>query len=628
MSTFEELGLKPEIVKALTTLGYENPTEIQEKAIPQVIESDQDLKAFAQTGTGKTAAFSLPILQKIDLNSKEVQAIILSPTRELAIQIARNIEEFSTHLKGFKVAAVYGGSDINGQIRTLNKGVQIVVGTPGRTVDLIKRKKLRLGSVEWLVLDEADEMLNMGFKDELDQVLEVTPDTKQTLLFSATFPKEVDRIARNYMNNPIQIDAGKRNSGSDQVSHEYYVVTDRNRYPALKRIADINPDIYGIIFCRTRRETQEVADKLIQDGYSADSLHGELSQAQRDIVMKKFRKKSLQILVATDVAARGLDVDSLTHVINYKLPDQIESYTHRSGRTGRAGSTGISIAIVSPGERRKLGPIERIIGKKFVQMQVPDGKEILKKQLLKLIDKVKNTEVNESQIGEYLPAIQERLADLDRDELIKKFVSIEFSSFLSYYANSGDLNDLSRSNSRDRETRDRSDRGERGDRGDSRGKRRDDENMSRFFINIGRKDKLNPARLIGLINEQKISNNIEIGQIEILDTFSFFELDKNFEKETLSAFTRDSNIEFEGRGVNVEITEKKRAGGGNRGGGGGRSRSNGGRDHRGGGSSSSSAGGDRKKKSFDRDRGNKDSGSSSRGFGRDRNSSGPRRSRD
>jgi ATP-dependent RNA helicase DeaD len=495
--------------------------------------------------------------------------------------------------------------------------VQIVVGTPGRTVDLIKRRKLRLGSVEWLVLDEADEMLNMGFKDELDQVLEVTPDTKQTLLFSATFPKEVDRIARNYMNDPAQIDAGKRNSGSDQVTHEYYVVTDRNRYPALKRIADINPDIYGIIFCRTRRETQEVADKLIQDGYSADSLHGELSQAQRDIVMKKFRKKTIQILVATDVAARGLDVDSLTHVINYKLPDQIESYTHRSGRTGRAGSTGISIAIVSPGERRKLGPIERIIGKKFVQMQVPDGKEILKLQLLKLIDKVKDTEVNESQLEEYLPAIQEKLADLDRDELIKKFVSIEFSSFLKYYANAGDLNDLSRSNSRDRD---------RGDRSDSRGKRRDDENMSRFFINIGRKDKLNPARLIGLINEQKIANNIEIGQIEILDTFSFFELDKNFEKETLAAFTRDSNIEFEGRGVNVEITEKKRAGsrGGSRGGGGKR-RSGGGRDHRGGGNS---GGGDRRKKSFDRDRGNKDSGSSREfksGFGRDRSK---RRSKD
>jgi|TARA_B110000037_G_scaffold98834_1_gene115756 ATP-dependent RNA helicase DeaD len=598
MSTFKDLGLKSEIIQALTDLGYEKPTEIQEKAIPQVIASDQDLKAFAQTGTGKTAAFSLPILQKLDLDSNQVQAIILSPTRELAIQIARNIEEFSTHLKGFRVAAVYGGSDINGQIRSLNKGVQIVVGTPGRTVDLIKRRKLKLDSVKWLVLDEADEMLNMGFKDELDQVLQVTPDTKQTLLFSATFPKEVDRIARNYMNDPAQIDAGKRNSSTNNVSHEYYVVTDRNRYPALKRIADINPDIYGIIFCRTRRETQEVADKLIQDGYSADSLHGELSQAQRDMVMQKFRKKTLQILVATDVAARGLDVDSLTHVINYKLPDQVESYTHRSGRTGRANSTGISIAIVSPGERRKLGPIERIIGKKFVQMQVPDGKEICKKQLLKLVDKVNDFEVNESQISEYLPTIQEKLEGLDRDELIKRFVSIEFNSFLSYYENANDLNSTSKDRGRERETN---------------GRQRNDENMSRFFINIGRKDKLNPARLIGLINEQNIAKNIEIGQIEILDTFSFFELDKNFESETLAAFTRDSDISFEGRGVNVEKTEKKRAGSG-----GGRKSSGGGRNHRG---RSGDDEGRRSKPSGD-------SGSSKSfnkgGFGRDRNKGGRR----
>ncbi len=598
MSTFKDLGLKSEIISALTDLGYEKPTEIQEKAIPQVIASKQDLKAFAQTGTGKTAAFSLPILEKIDLNSKEVQAIILSPTRELAIQIARNIEEFSTHLKGFKVAAVYGGADISGQIRTLNKGVQIVVGTPGRTVDLIKRRKLRLEAVEWLVLDEADEMLNMGFKDELDQVLEVTPDTKQTLLFSATFPKEVDRIARNYMTNPMQIDAGKRNSGTDTVSHEYYVVTDRNRYPALKRIADINPDIYGIIFCRTRRETQEVADKLIQDGYSADALHGELSQAQRDLVMNKFRKKTLQILVATDVAARGLDVNNLTHVINYKLPDQVESYTHRSGRTGRAGSTGISIAIVSPGERRKLAPIERIIGKKFVQMQVPDGKDICKKQLLKLIDKVNDFEVNESQISEYLPTILEKLEGLDRDELIKRFVSIEFNSFLSYYANAKDLNDISNTKK------------DRGDRDDSRG-RRDNENMTRFFINIGRKDKLNPARLIGLINDQNIAKNVEIGQIEILDTFSFFELDKNYTDETLAAFTRDSDISFEGRGVNVEVTEKKRAGGAGR-----RRSGGGGRNHRG-------SGGERKPRRSSDDSSSKSFNKS--GFGRDRSNKGGRR---
>ena len=598
MSTFKDLGLRSEIIRALTDLGYEKPTEIQEKAIPQVITSTQDLKAFAQTGTGKTAAFSLPILEKIDLNNNQVQAIILSPTRELAIQIARNIEEFSTHLDGFRVTAVYGGSDINGQIRKLSRGVHIVVGTPGRTVDLIKRGKLKLGAVRWLVLDEADEMLNMGFKEELDQVLNVTPDTKQTLLFSATFPREVDRIAKNYMTDPVQIDAGKRNSGADNVTHEYYVVTDRNRYAALKRIADINPDIYGIIFCRTRRGTQEVADKLIQDGYSADSLHGELSQAQRDIVMQKFRRKALQILVATDVAARGLDVDSLTHVINYKLPDQIESYTHRSGRTGRAGSSGISIAIVSPGERRKLVPIERMIGKKFVQMQVPDGKDICKKQLLKLIDKVNGFEVNESQISEYLPTILEKLEGLDRDELIKRFVSIEFNSFLSYYENAKDLNDISNT------------RRER-DRDDSRG-RRDNENMTRFFINIGRKDKLNPARLIGLINEQEIAKNIEIGQIEILDTFSFFELDKNYTDETLAAFTRDSDISFEGRGVNVEVTEKKRAG--NRG---GRRSSGGGRNHRG------SGGERRSRRSSNENRDSKPMNKS--GFGRDRSSRGGKR---
>ncbi|MFT7330172.1 MAG: ATP-dependent RNA helicase DeaD [Roseivirga sp.] len=597
MSTFKDLGLKSEIIQALTVLGYEKPTEIQEKAIPQVIASNKDLKAFAQTGTGKTAAFSLPILEKIDLDNNQVQAIILSPTRELAIQIARNIEEFSTNLKGFRVAAVYGGSDINDQIRKLKRGVQIVVGTPGRTVDLIKRKKLILDSVNWLVLDEADEMLNMGFKDELDQVLEVTPDTKQTLLFSATFPREVDAIARNYMTDPVQIDAGKRNSGSDQVSHEYYVVTDRNRYHALKRIADINPDIYGIIFCRTRRETQEVADKLIQDGYSADALHGELSQAQRDTVMKKFRKNSLQILVATDVAARGLDVDNLTHVINYKLPDQIESYTHRSGRTGRANSTGISIAIVSPGERRKLSPIEKRIGKSFVQKQVPDGKDICKKQLLSLIDKVQAIEVNETEINDYLPAIHEKLEGLDRDELIKKFVSLEFNSFLSYYKNAQDLNDISRGRDKDRGDRDRGERGERGERS-SRGPRRNDENMDRFFINIGRKDRLNPARLIGLINEQEIAKNIEIGQIEILDTFSFFELDKTYTKEILSSFTRDGDVSFEGRGVNVEITEKKRAG--SRGArDGGKRRSEGGKNHRG-------SGGERRSKTFNSDKSSSD----------------------
>ncbi|MFK5957691.1 MAG: DEAD/DEAH box helicase [Lutibacter sp.] len=544
MSTFKDLGLNANIIKALTDLGYENPTEIQEKAIPQVISSKVDLKAFAQTGTGKTAAFSLPILEQIDTNSTNTQAIILSPTRELAIQIAKNIEEFSKHIKGFRTIAVYGGASIEDQIRKLKKGVHIVVGTPGRTVDLINRKQLKLSNVQWLVLDEADEMLNMGFKDELDKILAVTPKEKQTLLFSATFPREVESIAKNYMHKPVEITSGEKNKGSDQVSHQYYVVSERNRYAALKRIADVNPDIYSIVFCRTRRETQEVADKLIKDGYSADALHGDLSQAQRDSVMGKFRKKHLQLLVATDVAARGLDVNDLTHVINHKLPDQIESYTHRSGRTGRAGKVGISIAIVTGREKGKLRPIERLIGKKFVSTPIPTGKEICQNQLLKLIDKVHDIEINEIEINEFLPSIYEKLEGLDREELIKRFVSLEFNTFLSYYQNAPDLNDSDQMRGRD---------------SDTRGKRRDDENMTRFFINIGRKDKLNPARLIGLINEQKIAKNIEIGQIEILDTFSFFELDKNYKDETITTF-QENDVDFEGRSVNVEITEKKRGG--------------------------------------------------------------------
>ncbi|MDG2279118.1 MAG: DEAD/DEAH box helicase, partial [Flavicella sp.] len=512
---------------------------------PQVISSTQDLKAFAQTGTGKTAAFSLPVLQQLNANDKSTQAIILSPTRELAVQIGKNIESFSKYMKGVNVLTVYGGANIDEQIRGLRKGVQIVVGTPGRTVDLIKRGRLKLENVQWLILDEADEMLNMGFKDELDQVLEVTPEDKQTLLFSATFPREVESIARNYMDNPVEITAGQKNKGSDNVTNEYYVVTERNRYPALKRICDANPDVYGIVFCRTKRETAQVAENLIQDGYNADALHGDLSQAQRDGVMQKFRNKSLQILVATDVAARGLDVNNLTHVINYKLPDQTEAYTHRSGRTGRAGNKGISIALITNKEVGRLRPIERKINKKFDKKEVPSGEEICKSQLFSLINNVKETEVNHDQIDTYLESIYSSLEGLSREDLIQKFVSVEFNKFLKYYTNSRDLNEA-----------------ERG-RADDRGKSRDDENMTRFFINLGRKDDLNPGKLIGLINEQEITDNVEIGQIEILDTFSFFELDKNFTDETISSF---EGAEFSGRSVNVEITQKKkRSGGGGRG---------------------------------------------------------------
>ena len=372
MSTFTELGLKEVIQRALTDLGYESPTEIQKIAIPQIIGSTRDVKAFAQTGTGKTAAFSLPILEQIDLSSKDTQALILSPTRELAVQIGENIREFAKHIKGFNVVTVYGGANAEDQIRKLRRGAHIVVGTPGRTVDLINRRALKPQNLRWLVLDEADEMLNMGFKDELDKILNETPKEKQTLLFSATFPREVDAIARNYMNNPVDIKAGTVNS----VSHEYYMVTERNRYAALKRISDANPEIYGVIFCRTKRETNEISEKLIQDGYSVDAIHGDLSQAQRDNVMQKFKKKSIQLLCATDVAARGIDVKNLTHVINYKLPDQIEAYTHRSGRTGRAGAKGVSISIVTRKELNKIRPIEKRISKKFTKKEVPDGVEI------------------------------------------------------------------------------------------------------------------------------------------------------------------------------------------------------------------------------------------------------------
>ncbi len=540
MSTFIELGLQQPILDALLDLGYVKPSVIQEKAIPQIISSTDDLKAFAQTGTGKTAAFSLPIIELADLTNMNTQAIILSPTRELAVQIGKNIEDFSKYMPNLKTVTVYGGANIDEQIKKLKKGAHIVIGTPGRTVDLINRRALKLGNIKWLVLDEADEMLNMGFKEDLDKVLEATPTNKQTLLFSATFPKEVEEIARNYMKNPAEVSSGEKNTGSVNVSHEYYLVNEKTRYPALRRIADVNPDIYAIVFCRTRRETQQIADNLIRDGYNADSLHGDLSQGQRDSVMEKFRKKTVQILVATDVAARGIDVTDLTHVINHKLPDQIENYTHRSGRTGRAGSKGISIALVNNKEKRQLNHIERIIKQKFVQTKIPTGKEICEIQLFHLIDKIKNTKINTEQIESFLPSVYEKFEELSREELIQKFVSLEFNIFLSFYKNTSDLNDLSsKENSRGRAS---------------------SENMTRFFINLGRKDKLNPAKLIGLINDQNIGDKIEIGAIDILDTFSFFEIDKNFESATLEAF-KVNEPEFGGRYVNIEITKTERGGG-------------------------------------------------------------------
>ncbi len=557
MITFKETGLNAEILKALDELGFENPTPIQEKTIPQLLANERDLIGFAQTGTGKTAAFGLPIIHQVDTKSKSVQAIILSPTRELCVQIAKDITNYSKYTKGLSVVAVYGGTSIDTQIRSLKKGAQIVVGTPGRTLDLIKRKKLKLGEVDYLVLDEADEMLSMGFKDDLDAILEGTPAEKQTLLFSATMPKEIANIAKKYMNNAEEISVGKKNTGAANVNHVYYMVNARDRYLALKRIADVNPQIYGIVFCRTRRETKEVAEKLMGDGYNADALHGDLSQAQRDYVMSRFRSKNLQLLVATDVAARGLDVNDLTHIINYNLPDDLEVYIHRSGRTGRAGKKGTSITIIHSRETGKIRMIQKKVGKTFEHASVPSGKEICGKQLYNLIDKVEKIEVDNSQIDQFLPEIYKKLEWLSREELIQHFVSAEFNRFLAYYKNAPDLN-VSKSDRGDRSERsgrsrsdrssNRSDRTERGRRGSGDG------NFSRFFINLGTNHDLSTVKLIGIINDNTRSKDIEIGKIDLMKKFSFFEIEKKHEEKILKSF---DNKKHDGLRISVELAQSK-----------------------------------------------------------------------
>lgn len=567
------MGLSAEIQQAVEDLGFEQPTPIQEKVVPFLLNDKQDMVALAQTGTGKTAAFGLPIIQQTDTAKRATQALVLSPTRELALQIASDLNSFSKHIPNINIAVVYGGSDIKKQINDLDRGAQIVVGTPGRTLDLIKRKKLKVEEIRWLVLDEADEMLSMGFKDDLDAILENSPKGKQTLLFSATMPNEIVGIARKYMNNPFEISVGKKNTGAENVEHHYYLVHAKDRYLALKRVADINPNIYGIIFCRTRMETKEVADKLMQDGYNADALHGDLSQAQRDHVMARFRGKHLQMLVATDVAARGLDVTDLTHVINYNLPDDPEIYIHRSGRTGRAGKKGISVTLIHLREKSKLRMVEKILNKPFVQKNVPSGKEICEKQLFSLIDKMENTEVNEGQIGEFMPAIYKKLAWLDREELIKHFVSVEFNRFLTYYENAPDINvDESRSlekysdeegrSARSRRGRgERSDRAERGgrtdrgDRGERNEKRRGGNyEFSRFFFNLGKKNGVGKRTIIDLINQNLPNKNVEIGSIEVLKSFSFFEVDKKYENEVLKAF---KNANYKGQRVGIDIAKGK-----------------------------------------------------------------------
>jgi ATP-dependent RNA helicase DeaD len=545
MLTFNDLGFTDNLLKGIEELGFVNPTPIQEKIIPLILSENKDVVGLAQTGTGKTAAFGLPLLEKVNTDNKKVQVLILSPTRELCIQITNDFKNYSKYLENFKVVPVYGGASIDVQVKSLKKGCQVIVATPGRMRDLIQRKAVNITSIETVVLDEADEMLSMGFKDDLDKILEQTPEEKITLLFSATMPSEVSRIAKNYMSDPVQITVGKQNSGAENVKHVYYQVHARDRYLALKRIVDINPDIYGMVFCRTRAETKEVADKLIKDGYNADALHGDLSQAQRDSVMKKFREKSLQLLIATDVAARGIDVDNISHIINYNLPDELEIYTHRSGRTGRAEKSGISISIVNLREKSKIQDIERIISKKFQKLELPSGMEVCEKQLFKLIDRMERVEVDEEQIAPFMDAVNDKLKWLSKEQIIKRFVSLEFNRFLDYYKDAPDLNKNANIKGGGDDFSGRS-KGRKKKKGSKYG-------YARFFINVGKKDGIAAKRIVGLINDHTRDRQIDIGEIDIKDNFSFFEVDENYAEKVMKSF---KNGTFKGKPVRVEPAEK------------------------------------------------------------------------
>lgn len=525
---FRELGLREEIITAVDELGFEEAMPIQEKSIPFIKNESKDLVALAQTGTGKTAAFGLPILDCINENERTTQALVIAPTRELCVQISNDLKNFSKHIKGMKIVPVYGGENIITQLRQLDVTPQIVVATPGRLIDLMKRKKVDLGGIRYLVLDEADEMLNMGFKEDIETILESTPESRRTFLFSATMPKDVEEMSRNYMGEREQITIGTKNSGNENVEHIYYMVQAKDRYLALKRIVDMNPDIYAIIFCRTRQETQEVAEKLMKDGYNADALHGDLSQAQRDAVMQKFRIKHLQILVATDVAARGLDVSDLTHVINYNLPDDIESYTHRSGRTGRAKKKGVSIAIIHTKEKHRIKSIERIIKREFIRKDVPNGMDICKKQLFHLINRMENVEVNSEQIDPLLPEIFSKLEYLDKEEIIKKFVSLEFNRFLEYYKDARDLNV--------KETP------KEGGNGNG-GKKKKSGRKTRLKMNLGERDRITPKRLLGIINDTVGDKTISINDIEITQRYTFFDVFDDQKGKIMNAFA-DTDLEI------------------------------------------------------------------------------------
>lgn len=558
MTKFEALGLQKSLLDAIADLGFETPSEVQEKAIPILLEGETDLVALAQTGTGKTAAFGFPLIQKIDSNSRTTQGLILSPTRELCLQITNELQLYAKYERNINVVAIYGGASITEQARQIKRGAQIIVATPGRMKDMISRRLVDISKIDYCVLDEADEMLNMGFMEDIKDILSNTPNEKSTWLFSATMPKEVAVIAKKFMHSPQEITVGAKNSGATTVQHEYYVVGGRERYPALKRLADTNPDIFSVIFCRTKRDTQKVAENLIEDGYNAGALHGDLSQNQRDLVMNSFRKKQIQILVATDVAARGIDVDDITHVINYQLPDEIETYTHRSGRTGRAGKSGISMVLITRSEQRKIKAIENKINQKFELKKIPSGMEICGIQLHHLANKIKDAETN-ADVDSYLPAINEILEGIDREELIKKLVSAEFTRFSNYYNKSKDLN---ASVDNDRERTD----GRRGGETPTNG-------AVRYFINIGEKDGYDWMSLKDFIRDTVGLGQDDIFKVDVKDSFSFFNTDAVVTEKILSTFTE---FKVDGRFVNVEVSKspggggggKRRSGGSNSGGGG------------------------------------------------------------
>ena len=533
MNAFHKLGLEDHLVQAVTDLGFETPSEVQEKTIPLLLKENIDLVALAQTGTGKTAAFGFPMLQKININSRTTQGLILSPTRELCLQITNEMKLYGKHCKGLNVTAIYGGASITDQAKQVKRGAQIIVATPGRMKDMISRRLVDISKIEYAVLDEADEMLNMGFFEDITEILSHTPEEKSTWLFSATMPKEVSIIAKKFMANPTEVTVGHKNMGSENVSHEYFLVGARDRYQALKRLADVNPEIFSVIFCRTKRDTQKVAEQLIEDGYSAGALHGDLSQNQRDVVMKSFRLKQIQMLVATDVAARGIDVDDITHVINYQLPDEIETYTHRSGRTGRAGKSGVSMVIVSRSEVRKIKSIEKIIKKEFTKKEVPNGMEICEVQLKALANKIHDTEINH-EIDPYLNDINNLFEDVSKDELIKKFFSVEFTRFFNYYKKTKDLNSPTD-----------------GNHSQDYGK---EDNSTRFFINIGSKDGYDWMKLKDFIRDTLQLNQDDVFKVDVKDSFAFFNTDNNHKSKVLEFF---KDFKQDGRFINVEITEKK-----------------------------------------------------------------------